>query len=356
MKYVSISRHYRPPLSLVRRMSGFLLLIMAMIVFTPTVYSDLEATPHNSPAQMLKANWPNIEPAPEPQLPDDGGNDDWEPIISSLQDIPMVYVPEGCFMMGSTDEEIETAIDEGRAFYNNTPFPFDTSIYEAESPQHEVCLDAFWIAETEVTNSQYAACVDAGVCSPPMSRDFNNPNYAEHPVIQITWPEAVVYAEWVGGRLPTEAEWEYAARGPDAWTYPWGESFEQDSLNYCDVNCDVFFWADTTYDDGYALTAPIATYPEGMSWVGAMDMSGNVWEWVSSLLMDYPYDADDGREDPDAEGVHILRGGGFDLNYVDLRAAMRYGLLSDEQCRGYGLRIAADVDDVALPEEESDSD
>lgn len=290
---------------------------------------------------------PTEPPSPTPGISE---NMDWQPVNGQLGDQPMVFVPEGCFMMGSSEAQIETAMQACPDLYSGAPFPCDPSGYQTEGPRHEVCLEAYWIGQTEVTNSQYAACVEAGVCSPPADRTFfDDPAYADHPVIQVAWPDAKAYAEWVGGRLPTEAEWEYAARGPSGWVYPWGDEFEKDRLNYCDVNCDVYFWSDPSYDDGYALIAPVGTYPGGVSWVGALDMSGNAWEWVSSIYQDYPYDAFDGREDPAADGDHVLRGGAFDLSYLDLRSAFRYVIPAGGVCRGYGFRVAADAEALPAP-------
>ena len=110
------------------------------------------------------------------------------------------------------------------------------------------------------------------------SSDLNG--LEEHPVVMVTWEDADAFCRWRGGRLPTEAEWEFAARGPDNATYPWGESFETGLLNFCDSNCPNS-WADSRVDDGYEFTAPAGSYPGGASWVGALDMLGNVYEWVN---------------------------------------------------------------------------
>jgi formylglycine-generating enzyme required for sulfatase activity len=208
----------------------------------------------------------------------------------------MVYVPAGEFWMGSDEN--------------------DPKARSLESPRHTVRVGAFWIDRTEVTNAQYRQCVDAGVCGPPQKtsslsrvRYYKDPEYDDHPVVNVTWHQARAYAGWVGGRLPTEAEWEYAARGPEGSTYPWGEREPNEGLlNY---NLDV--------DD----TTPVGSYPEGASWCGALDMSGNVWEWTSSLFQPYPYDAADGREDLGTEGRRVLRGGAFVGDARHVRCAVR---------------------------------
>ena len=200
---------------------------------------------------------PTAAPTPEPQA------GDVRIVMRGGVEVEQVYVPAGSFMMGSED---------GR---------------EHERPVHEVTLNAFWIDRTEVTNAQYAACVADEVCNPPQfnssytrDRYYDDPTYANYPVIWVNWDDAATYAARAGGRLPTEAEWEYVARGPENRVYPWGDTFDGQRLNFCDLNC-LYDWADKTVDDGYADTAPVGNYPEGASWVGALDMAGNVWEWVN---------------------------------------------------------------------------
>ena len=116
-------------------------------------------------------------------------------------------------------------------------------------------------------------------------------------MINVTWHQAREYAEWVGGRLPTEAEWEYACRGPGESIYPWGNRSPDDTL--------------LNYDNNVGDTTEVGSYPEGKSWCGALDLSGNVWEWTQSLYKDYPYDPADGREDLSDDGVRVVRGGSF---------------------------------------------
>jgi serine/threonine-protein kinase len=210
----------------------------------------------------------------------------------------MVYVPAGEFWMGSTDEDID-AVLAGCWGCRRESFAF-------EQPQHEVPVDAFWIDRTEVTNAQYRQCVEAGVCSPPAKSSsdirenyYGNSEYDDYPVIFLSWYQARKYAEWVGGRLPTEAEWEYACRGPGGSIYPWGDDPPPDHtlLNY-----------KRRIGDGD--TTAIGSYPDGASWIGALDMAGNVWEWTQSLHKGYPYDPADGREELSAGGSRVVRGGG----------------------------------------------
>ena len=189
--------------------------------------------------------------------------------------------------------------------------------------------------QTEVTNTQYKKCVDAGPCSPPSSstshsRDsyYNNPEYDDYPVIYVTWHQAQEYAEWVGGRLPTEAEWEYAARGPDGNIYPWGNGAPDGSL--------------LNYDGNVGDTTTVVSYPDGASWCGALDMAGNVWEWTSSLYEPYPYDSTDGRENLDAAGWRVVRGGSWRNGRDDARCACRYDGHPDYSWNIDGFRVCVE--------------
>jgi len=215
-------------------------------------------------------------------------------MVSDMDGMTLVYVPAGEFTMGS-----------------------DSSGRSDEEPQHQVDLNDFWIDQTEVTNIMYAKCVAEGACTEPTDKEsrtrssyYGNPEFDNYPVIYVEWVMAKAYCEWVDRRLPTEAEWEKAARGDDARVYPWGnESPHENLLNY---NANV---GDTT---------EVGIYPNGKSMYGALDMAGNVYEWVNSVDQPYPYDAEDGREDLDSKGGRGLRGGSWNDSDDVVRSANRY--------------------------------
>jgi len=233
-------------------------------------------------------------------------NEDWTPQEQEFDGVTMVLVPAGCFMMGSTTGDSD------------------------EAPVHEQCFDTpFWIDRYEVTQAQFAEFGGQKANANRFTGD-------ELPVENITWFEARDYCDLRGGRLPTEREWEYAARGPNNLMYPWGNQFDGTRLNFCDENCQ-YDWRDATVDDGYATTAPVGRYPQGVSWVGAIDMSGNVLEWVSSLYGAYPYDATD-ESVSDNTSRRVLRGGSWGSDRTDVRSVDRYGLIPTYGFNFVGLR------------------
>ena len=167
--------------------------------------------------------------------------------ISPHDGMEMVFVPKGEFCMGNS------------------------SSYTL--PEHTVSIDAYWIDRTEVTNGMYVECVKAGVCDELYGRYYGDIAWVDYPVNHVNWNDAVAYCTWVGRRLPTEAEWEKAARGIDGRTYPWGnQDIAGNLLNISDSKSGL--------DDGYDYTSPVGTYPEGASPYGALDMAGNVYEHV----------------------------------------------------------------------------
>ncbi len=212
----------------------------------------------------------------------------------------MVYVPAGCFVMGSNDGNAD------------------------EQPPHEVCLDGFWMDHTEVTNGQYAAFDGQATFA-------SNWIGENRPRENITWYEAQKFCESREARLPTEAEWEYAARGPEGLIYPWGNGFVADNVVYS--------------GNSGSQTADVGSRPGGVSWVGALDMNGNVWEWVVDWYdVGYWYYATlpDGTKNPTGPvygDYRVVRGGSWDANGF-VRAANRGKRYPDFRNDSDGFRCA----------------
>lgn len=196
-----------------------------------------------------------------------------------------------------------------------------------EKPPVGVALEAFEISRTEVTNWQYGLCVAAGVCPPPTNGEWNKRGAANYPVTDVTWQQANTFAAFAGGRLPTEAEWEKACRGPSGYNYPWGYIYPTREL--------------ANYHNYFGRTMPVMKFsPKGDNAYGLADMAGNVWEWTSSQDRPYPYAADDGREDPAGDGKRIQRGGGWLTNDEgQLRCAARWGAVPEAKGSNIGFRI-----------------
>jgi formylglycine-generating enzyme required for sulfatase activity len=253
--------------------------------------------------------------------------------VRLVDDMVIVYVPSGNFPMGSSEEDLQTAFQICTQYW----FDCDWDNILDEEPQHKVFLDGFWIDQTEVTNSQYLRCVSVGACEEPhclSGLQFNDP---EQPVVCVSWYQAEAYCHWAGGRLPTEAEWEYAARGKKGSIYPWGDEFVGEWLNYCDQTCGRPH-SDPGWDDGHYYTAEAGTYDKGTSWCQAADLAGNVSEWVGDWYADYDRGWKINPTGSEEEGAKTIKGGSWLQTRGEARGAWRQGLLPDDWYDDLGFR------------------
>ncbi len=201
-------------------------------------------------------------------------------IITDEDGVEMVLIPAGEFIMGSSEDERD----------------------DGEHPQHKVYLDAFYIDKYEVTNAQYKRFMEATGHNAPSYWGDENYNQPNLPVTGVSWHDAVAYAKWAKKRLPTEAEWEKAARGTDGREYPWGNE-------WVDSRCNT-----KISDDGYGVLAPVGSFPGDISPYGVIDMAGNVSEWVHDWS-DRDYYSRSPKRNPKGpeEGImRTLRGGNWD--------------------------------------------
>jgi formylglycine-generating enzyme required for sulfatase activity len=230
--------------------------------------------------------------------------------------------------------------------------PDEPYFWGAEAPKHPVHLDAFWIYQTEVTNSMYRACVEQGKCATPQEVSshthedyYNNPEFDGYPVIHVTYEDGLTYCDWAGARLPTEAEWEKAARGEEGALFPGGnDELGNDLANFCDEGCPGHSeeFTEFGFNDGYRDVAPVGSYPAGASPFGALDMAGNVLEWVADwYAVDYyslsPHENPTG---PESGTRHIIRGGSWWSLREGLRPSARASKSLDYSSDMVGFRCA----------------
>ncbi len=267
-------------------LSGISIIVLLFIIFGGKYFAQnfpsATQTPFVTASATVQPPTPTSTPVPPTPTLEPGAT-----IIGGKGDT-LVYVPAGEFMMGS-----------------------DSSDQTDEGPAHTVYLDAFWLNQTEVTNKQYKACVDAGTCEPPSNISSNthpsyygNPEFDNYPVVYVNWDKANRYCTvWIGGSLPTEAQWEKAARGPDGNMYPWGNDLPNSNL--------------LNYNENIGDTTEVGKYPNGTSVYGVLDMAGNVWEWVNDWYDGTYYSSSPTSNPlgPDTGQYRVLRGGSW-LNYA----------------------------------------
>lgn len=262
--------------------------------------ATLTATPDRVPTATFPA--PPVTPAAIT----------YETRISPKDGMTQVFVPAGTLHMGGLDVYAD----------------------DDELPWHDVSISAYWMDQTEVTNGMYGLCVQAGICRPPQKPSsakrpayFGSPEFQDYPVVQITWGDAQAYCAWAGRRLPTEAEWERAARGDDQRTYPWGD--EPPSARFANFNALI------------RDTSRVGSYPAGASPYGALDMAGNVWEWVSDLYASNYY-ASSPAADPTGPADNfgrfqrVIRGGSFQDEFISLRLSNRGNELGPNPGAAFG--------------------
>ncbi len=252
------------------------------------------------------------------QVMDDQARDAFQYILP-----PVVTVPPGPFLMGSAIRK-------------------DKQTSDSEWPQHTVTLAEYHIGTYPLTVAEYACFVQAVQQSEPnelITKEYGwglawqtqLTERAEHPVVHVSWEDVLAYTQWLAQltgddwRLPTEAEWEKAARGTDGRRYPWGYLWDRSRAN--------------TNDGGPHMTTPVGSYPSGASPYGAQDMAGNVWEWTSTNYKPYPYRTNDGRENMSLFANKIVRGSSWDSYPKDARVAHRSSVGSHHSKNDIGARL-----------------
>jgi len=263
------------------------------VVETPTLKQK------EKPVEVKKAAIEKRKPISVTQISTNQKNTENGFLVEILSGIEFVRVPAGIFLMGAGIEQ------------HSLDIPYD-----------------YWMARFPVMNGQYDRF---------RKKDFDK-GKENHPVIRVTWIDAIAYCQWLSDqiktelpsglvlRLPTEAEWEKAARGTDGREYPWGKQFDKNKCN--------------TSEGRKNDTTPVSLFsPQGDSPYGCADMAGNVWEWTHSLMKPYPYNVNDGREDEKVSGVRVLRGGSFLYDEWGARCASRYDDRLDYFHSQIGFRV-----------------
>jgi formylglycine-generating enzyme required for sulfatase activity len=214
----------------------------------------------------------------------------------------MMLIPEGYITLGSDEPD------------------------DKEKPLHRVLVQDFYLDKYEVTNEEYQSfCTATGRHLPRYWKGNRCPQGLEkHPVVEVEWEDAVAYARWTGKRLPTEVEWERAARGPNSYRYAYGNAYDPQKAN-----------------TELGKSVPVGSYRANE--FGLYDMTGNVNEWTSTLFVAYPYRKDDGREDMKAEGSRVLRGGSYLVNARKARCLVRLEAGPTQTSLATGFRCARDA-------------
>ncbi len=275
---------------------------------TPTMTQTVTPAPSDTHLPIVTAT-ATVTVTPAPEI-----GSSW---IRPADGMAMMYVPDGSFDMGGS-----------------------MLVSRDAKPVHNVFLDAFWIDQTEVTNAMYASCVDKGICQPPSKATsktrgsyYGNMEFANYPVIRVTWNDAKAYCEWADARLPSEAEWEKAAHGTihAGIEFPWGAGISCADANFTSANCPAI-----------GDTSMAGSHPSGASPYGALDMAGNVWEWVNDWY-DPNYYKDSPTQNPtgpETGSSHVLRGGSYSDLWGSLITAYRFRASPEYSTSNIGFRCA----------------
>lgn len=255
----------------------------------------------------------------------------------TLDTIEWVSIPEGEFLMGSSKTEAEDAYNDAKLRSSLLEKP----TFDAEVPQHRVYLSAFQISRYEITNAQYRVFIDA--TNRPSPRGHNgeetwkdeNFNGDRQPVVGVTWFDAQAFAEWIGGSLPTEAQWERAARGTSGSIYPWGDNPPKPRKH-------------ANFARRFNKTTPVGQFPNGSSPDGVADLAGNVWEWCLDEYNPTFYNQSskkEVRQNPlnlhyrDVLQARVIRGGSWDVGSAFLRSSLRFKYYPLDSTHTIGFRI-----------------
>ena len=303
----------------------------ATIIFTPLVQKMLDASSGPDVPTFVATTDESFSPPSESntnESPTDSASEDF----TDSSGAPMRLVPAGEFTMGLS---ADTALEECLKYSSECQRDWFTD----EEPSRQVYLDAYYMDVYEVSNSLYRACVKVGDCNEPSRTDSNtradyfyNTEFDNYPVIHVSWEMAQTYCSWRDAQLPTEAQWEKAARGTDGRVYPWGDEVNSSYANYSVL--------------GLEDTMEAGDFDAGISPYGLYNMAGNVWEWVADRYNDSYYQVSplSNPTGPDEGQYHVLRGGSwYDLGYL-LRTSVR-GREDPEVIpdNGFGFRCARPV-------------
>ena len=253
-----------------------------------------------------------------------------------LATIEWVSIPADTFLMGSTPEAVDAAYQDAKLRSSM----LEQHTFDAELPQHQVYLDAYEISRYEITNAQYRAFIEA--TDRPTPRGHNGEetwvdetfNGGTQPVVGVTWFDAQAFAEWIGGSLPTEAQWERAARGTEARTYPWGDTPPKARQH-------------ANFARRYNCPMPVGQFPKGESSNGIADLAGNVWEWCLDEYSLTAYQRNKGNvsRNPinlrfrDVLRARVIRGGAWDVGRAFLRSSLRFKFYPLDSTHTIGFRV-----------------